>query len=239
MKIILRKVVNKAKNLYFFRSGFYSTKNYIPLKNESILFILIEFSVQVAIPDANTLVQNATHHVFGNYTGLLSQSLEDNLWPKYARDYTTPHGDLANFASVFGVLFSGVTGIMAGANMSGKKNFILLPQTKFCIFFSVLGELKNPSKNIPRGTLSAVLFTFIIYITVSVLTAATCSRYLLQNNFLFMIAVNKWPICVAIGLLTATFSASLSNLIGSSRVLEALAKDQVFGKYKLLVLYKK
>ncbi|XP_076749832.1 solute carrier family 12 member 9 [Xylocopa sonorina] len=164
--------------------------------------------MEIPIPDANDLVQNATEHVSGAYTGLLSSTLISNLYSDYSRDYSSK-GVMTDFASVFGVLFSGVTGIMAGANMSG--------------------ELKNPGRNIPRGTLSAVLFTFICYILLSILTAATTSRFLLQNNFMYMMPINIWPPFVAVGILTATFSAGLSNLIGSSRVLEALAKDNVFG----------
>lgn len=91
--------------------------------------------------------------------------------------------------------------------------------------------MKNPGRNIPHGTLSAVLFTFICYILLSLLTAASTSRFLLQNDFMYMMPINIWPPFVAVGILTATFSAGLSNLIGSSRVLEALAKDNVFGKY--------
>ncbi|XP_066597889.1 solute carrier family 12 member 9 isoform X2 [Prorops nasuta] len=173
-----------------------------------MLSFFVKGEMEIPIPDANTLVQNSTMHVNGTYTGLLSSTLVSNLYPDYGLDYSSNNAQI-NFASVFGVLFSGVTGIMAGANMSG--------------------ELKNPGTNIPRGTLSAVCFTFICYLLLSVLTAATSSRFLLQNNFIYMMPINFWPPFVAIGILTATFSAGLSNLIGSSRVLEALAKDNIFG----------
>uniref|UniRef100_A0A1B0BBC6 Uncharacterized protein n=1 Tax=Glossina palpalis gambiensis TaxID=67801 RepID=A0A1B0BBC6_9MUSC len=39
---------------------------------------------------------------------------------------------------------------------------------------------------------------------------------------------NFWPTCIAIGILTATFSTGVSYLSGSSRILEAISKDQVF-----------
>lgn len=44
-----------------------------------------------------------------------------------------------------------------------------------------------------------------------------------------MQSVNYAPVLVAIGIFAATFSASLSNLIGASRVLEALSRDKLFG----------
>lgn len=47
-----------------------------------------------------------------------------------------------------------------------------------------------------------------------------------------MTSVSIWAPSVAVGLVTATWSAALSNVIGASRVVEALSKDNVFGKKK-------
>ncbi|XP_052753098.1 solute carrier family 12 member 9 [Galleria mellonella] len=160
---------------------------------------------EIEKPDTNQLVNDTNF----TYTGLSSATFYENLYPDYGRDYTTTNGDMVDFASVFGVLFTGVTGVMAGANMSG--------------------ELKSPSRSIPRGTLAALVFTGAAYAALAALSAAACSRPLLQNNYVYLLPLNVWPPFIAVGMLMATFSAGLSNLIGASRVLEALAKDNIFG----------
>lgn len=170
----------------------------------SFISFFVQAPMQVPIPIVNTLEHNST----GFFTGLNSSTMYANLKEHYGHDYTV-NGEEVTFASVFAVLFSGVTGIMAGANMSG--------------------ELKNPAKSIPRGTLSAVLFTLTVYLCLALLTAASCDVFLLQNNYLYMAGISVFPASVAIGLITATWTAALSNAIGASRVLEALTKDRIFG----------
>jgi potassium/chloride transporter 9 len=70
------------------------------------------------IPEANHLIRNGSEAVYRNYTGFHLETLEENWHQHYGRDYSSD-GRAVDFAAVFGVLFSGVTGIMAGANMSG------------------------------------------------------------------------------------------------------------------------
>ncbi|WP_239643540.1 amino acid permease, partial [Crocosphaera watsonii] len=112
-----------------------------------------------------------------------------------------------NFWGVFAVFFPATTGIMSGVNMSG--------------------ELKNSRKNIPIGTLSAIGLSTIVYIILCWWVARAASPQELINNYTILIEKSRWQPLVLMGLLAATFSASLSSLVGAPRILMALAKDGV------------
>ncbi|XP_012734416.2 solute carrier family 12 member 9 [Fundulus heteroclitus] len=168
-----------------------------------ISFFVVGHTV-VILPE--TSLTNSTRRT-ANYTGLWLGTLKDNLFSNYTVDYTT--GSVMSFARVFAVLFNGCTGIMAGSNMSG--------------------DLKNPGFSIPRGTLAAVLTTFIAYNLLSLLAAGSCDRYLLQRDYSFLGDINVWPPMVTVGIYSSAMSAAMSNLIGASRILYALAKDNLLG----------
>ncbi|TTO79353.1 Solute carrier family 12 member 9 [Bagarius yarrelli] len=124
-----------------------------------------------------TLGLNSTLMLNASYTGFNSSTLTNNLWSGYSLDYSTNR--VMSFSTVFAVMFTSCTGIMAGANMSG--------------------ELKNPSVAIPKGTIMAVLYTFTVYILLFFLVSSTCDRRLLINDFAVFQQINVWPPFVIIG----------------------------------------
>lgn len=54
-----------------------------------------------------------------------------------------------------------------------------------------LGDLKTPSISIPKGTIVAVLYTFIVYILLFLLVGATCERSELVFKGLIFLLSNK------------------------------------------------
>jgi len=168
-----------------------------------VISLLARGPMDIDLPGLNNV------NLTGRFTGMSIDTLKDNLYGNYSTDYTNDHAQ-TSFAYVFGVLFSSLVGVMAGANMSG--------------------ELKKPSKSIPIGTMSAVLFVFIVYFLENFLLASSCERTLLINNVGVLQDITYGgQILLPIGILASTWSGQLSSLLGASRVLKALADDELFG----------
>jgi len=128
------------------------------------LMVVVSFFVKspldVPIPKVNSYVYdhmaaNMTGTMYGRYTGFSAATMRENTYANYTIDYTT--GETMDFATVFGVFFSSITGLLAGANMSG--------------------ELKRPSRSIPTGSIAALFFVFFIFVTEVLLMAATTDRF--------------------------------------------------------------
>lgn len=51
----------------------------------------------------------------------------------------------------------------------------------------------------------------------------------MQEDYGFFRAISVWPPLVLIGIYATSLSASMSSLIGASRILHALAQDNLFG----------
>jgi amino acid transporter len=109
--------------------------------------------------------------------------------------------------AVFAVFFPAATGILVGANMSG--------------------ELANPRKSIPLGTLSAIGVSSVIYFALVFWSAKAAPPEELASNYTIMMDRALWGPAVLVGLLGATFSSALSSLVGAPRILQALAHDRL------------
>ena len=79
------------------------------------------------------------------------------------------------------------------------------------------------------GTLSACALTLATFLLLSLFTSLTCSPAFLLNDCFYMAKFTFWNGFVLIGVILATWSASLSNLIGASRLISAIAEDNIFG----------
>ncbi|MFC1481097.1 amino acid permease [Candidatus Neomarinimicrobiota bacterium] len=122
----------------------------------------------------------------------------------------------APFWVVFAIFFPAVTGIEAGAAMSG--------------------DLADSRKSLPVGILSAIGIATVIYISVAFWLNHTASREMLLTNYTVMLDISRWQILVAIGILGATLSSALGSVIGAPRTLMALGQDKVLPFSKAIAM---
>lgn len=112
------------------------------------------------------------------------------------------------FWVVFAVFFPAVTGILAGIALSG--------------------DLKHPSRSIPRGTILAVLVGFVVYLAVPVVLASAASpEELVSNNLIWFDLAGPLFFLVLWGLWGAIFSSAVGSVLGAPRTLQAMVGDRV------------
>lgn len=111
------------------------------------------------------------------------------------------------FWAVFAIFFPAVTGIEVGVSLSG--------------------DLKNPSKSIPLGTISSILFTAVIYILVTIIFAFNLTAEQLLGDSLAMrrIAFVGWAVLG--GVWASTLSSALGSVLAAPRTLQAIANDDI------------
>jgi len=180
------------------------------------------------------------------YTSWNVDTIKDNIYENYKIGDT---GSKESFMSVFGVFFTAVTGIVAGANLSG--------------------DLKDPAYSIPKGTLYAIILTYISYMCFGVMIAfnfyaeASGNVEELHNRTLpyiydcsaeanairrefdltyqectfgsaydqkVMTYISATGFLVYFGCYGATLSSAIASLVGAPRVLQAVAKDKLYPK---------
>lgn len=139
------------------------------------------------------------------FTGVSLATLRANLFPHTSGQ---EYNGLATFRDLFGILFPATSGIFAGASMSG--------------------DLRNPSKDIPRGTLWAMFSTFIAYLLVILSLASSTTHATFLQNPNVMQDTNIWPPIIFAGEFATTFFSALMGVIGSAKLLQALARDKLF-----------
>ena len=113
-----------------------------------------------------------------------------------------------NFFTMFALFFPAVTGIMAGANMSG--------------------DLKSPGQSIPRGTLAAVGVTALVYLSMAALLGGARPRGELVTHTLVIKDIAFAGTLITAGVFAATLSSALASMMGAPRILQAFTRDDVF-----------
>lgn len=118
----------------------------------------------------------------------------------------------ADFWVVFAVFFPAVTGIEAGLGLSG--------------------DLKNPARALPLGTLMAIGTGYVVYMILPIFI----NRVVPDSNLLLldpniMGTISRWAPLIALGVFAASLSSALGSLLGAPRTLQALAVDRIIPRF--------
>ena len=124
-----------------------------------------------------------------------------------------------SFFIVFAIIFPAFTGMTAGVGLSG--------------------DLLDPKKAIPLGSLMATFTGMLIYLFIAYKLTISASPEDLASDQLIMGKIALWGPIIALGLAAATFSSALGSIMVAPRTLQALASDEIIPNRRINALLSK
>ncbi len=134
----------------------------------------------------------------------LGRSVDQNVNLELYNHITNPD----HFSKVFAIIFPAFTGMTAGVGLSG--------------------DLKNPRRSIPLGTLTATLTGMIVYVLVVLKLSANAAPDTLAADQLVMSKIALWGPIIPIGLAAATISSAIGSILIAPRTMQALSTDEIW-----------
>lgn len=169
-----------------------------------LLTILVFISTSLAIKAQFFIMAAIVLSIISIIVGLSGDiSVSNAIWTKA--------DDGVSLTTIFAIFFPAVTGFTAGVSMSG--------------------DLKDPKKDIPKGTMLAIGVGFVVYIGLTFLIGFSVERDLLIKNYNFLMQVSWVVFIVLAGIWGATLSSALGGILGSPRITQAIGGDKIIPKF--------
>lgn len=148
--------------------------------------------------------------------GALKNAIPDEALASDAESRKAVAGMALGFWPVLAVFFPAVTGILSGLGMSG--------------------DLKNPSRSIPVGTVAAVITGYLVYGGVLLMLhrfsgGSPQMRGALLADQMFLAKSARWSFLIVAGIWAACLSSALGSLLAAPRVLQAVARDGAIPRF--------
>ncbi|SMO67057.1 Amino acid transporter [Saccharicrinis carchari] len=213
--LYLSQAISVAFYIIAFGEAFDAIIPYLNLSLDPVLFKKLITLLMMGILSAVVLIRGANIGMKALYVvvGILFLSifmvfLGSPTGETVTFELNEKTSDPKPFFYVFTILFPAFTGIAAGLGLSG--------------------DLKDPKRAIPRGTLWATLVGMVVYIAIAYKMTMSASTEELASDQLVMQRIAIWGPIIPIGLAAATLSSAIGSILVAPRTLQAIGFDDIF-----------
>lgn len=125
--------------------------------------------------------------------------------------FTPPIPYKLGFWAIFAIFFPAMTGMESIVSLSG--------------------DLKEPSKSIPIGTILATIVAYLTYTSIAFFVAKHVPIDRLAADPLILQDIASVPSLIILGIWGATLSSAIGALLGAPRTLQAISEDGILPKF--------